>query len=42
MAVAIPKGSQQLVSQVNEIIAKLQADGTLGVMLEEAMQLANE
>ena len=42
MAVAIPKGSEQLVSQVNEIIANLQADGTLGVMLEEAMQLANE
>lgn len=42
MAVAMPKGSQQLVSQVNEIIANLKADGTLGVMLEEAMQLANE
>ena len=42
MAVAIPKGSEQLVSQVNEIIANLKADGTLGIMLEEAMELANE
>lgn len=42
MAVAMPKGSEQLVSKVNEIITKLQADGTLGIMLEEAMKLANE
>ena len=42
MAIAIPKGSDDLVSKVNEIIASLKSDGTLGIMLEEAMKIANE
>ena len=42
MAVAMPKGSDELVAKVNDIIASLKADGTLGVMLEEAMKIANE
>ena len=42
MAVALPKGSDELTAKVNEVIAKLKADGTLGEMLEEAMKIANE
>ena len=42
MAVALPKGSDELTAKVNEVIAKLNADGTLGEMLEEAMKIANE
>lgn len=42
MAVAIPKGSDELVAKVNETIASLKADGSLGTMLEEAMKIANE
>ncbi len=41
MAVALPKESTELTEQVNKIISTLKADGTLGKMLEEAMQLAN-
>ena len=42
MAVALPKGSDELTAKVNEVIDKLKADGTLGEMLEEAMKIANE
>ena len=42
MAVALPKGSDELTAKVNEVIAKLRADGTIGEMLEEAMKIANE
>lgn len=42
MAIAIPKGSDDFVSKVNEIITSLKSDGTLGIMLEEAMKIANE
>lgn len=42
MAVAMPKGSEELVTKVNDLIASLKSDGTLDRMLEEAMQLANE
>lgn len=41
IAVALPKESTELTEQVNKIISTLKADGTLGKMLEEAMQLAN-
>lgn len=42
MAVALPKGSEELVAKVNTLIASLKSDGTLDRMLEEAMKLANE
>ena len=42
MAVALPKGSEELVAKVNALIASLKSDGTLDRMLEEAMKLANE
>lgn len=41
MAVALPKDSTELTDRVNEIISNLKADGTIGKMLEEAMQLTN-
>lgn len=42
MAVAAPKGSEELIAKVNEVIAKLKADGSLDAMLEEAIQMSNE
>ena len=42
MAVAAPKGSEELIEKVNEVIARLKADGSLDAMLEEAIQMSNE
>lgn len=42
MAVAAPKGSEDLISKINEVIANLKANGKLDAMLEEAIQLSNE
>lgn len=42
MAVAVPKGSEELVHKVNEIISTLKSQGKLDLMLEEAIRLSNE
>lgn len=42
MAVAVPKGSEELVSKINEVINSLRTNGTLDEMLEEAIQLSIE
>ena len=42
MAVAMPKGSTDLVEKVNEVIASLKANGKLDEMLEEAITISNQ
>lgn len=42
MAVAMPKGSDELVKKVNEIISNLKSQGKLDTMLEEAITISNE
>ena len=42
MAVAMPKGSDELVAKVNEIISTLKSEGKLDMMLEEAISISNE
>lgn len=42
MAVGLPKGSDELITKINEIISDLKANGEIEKMFEEATQLANE
>ena len=42
MAVAMPKGSDELVAKVNEIISTLKSEGKLDMILEEAISISNE